>query len=55
MAQSGNVMDMTRCSLGKFLVVPTYVTRRLHICKTARDPRGERWNYLSRRLSSNFA
>jgi len=75
-------MDMTRCSLGKFLVAPTFVTRRLHICKAARDPScslgkflviptfvtgrlyicraardpsGRRWNYLSRRLSCNFA
>jgi len=48
-------MDMTLCSLGKILVVPTFVTRRLHKCKDARDPRGERWNYLSRRLSCNFA
>jgi hypothetical protein len=48
-------MDMTRCSLGKFLVVPTFVIRRLHVCKDARDPSGERWNYLSRRLSCNFA
>jgi len=39
---------MTRCSLDKFLVVPTFVTRRLHICKAGRDPSGERWNYLSR-------
>ena len=41
-------MDMTRCSLDKFLVVPTFVTRRLNICKAGRDPSGERWNYLSR-------
>jgi len=34
-------MDMTRCSLGKFLVVPTFVTRRLHIYKDARDPSGK--------------
>ena len=47
-------MDMTRCSLGKFLVVPTFVTRRLHICKAARDSSGERWNYLFRRLSCNL-
>jgi len=46
---------MTTCSLGKFLVVPTFVTRRIHICKTARDPSGERWKYLSWRLSCNFA
>ena len=38
-------MDMTRCSLGKFLVVPTFVTRRLYICKAARDLGGERLNY----------
>jgi len=30
-------MDIARCSLGKFLVVPTFVTRRLHIYKDARD------------------
>jgi len=48
-------MDMIRCRLGMFLVVPTFVTRRLHICKDARDPGGEGWNYLSRRLSCNFA
>jgi len=48
-------MNMTRCRLGKFLVVPTFVTRYLHIHKAARDPSGERWNYLSRRLSCNFA
>ena len=43
-------MDTTRCKLDKFLVVPTIVTRRLHICKAARVPSGERWNYLSIRL-----
>jgi len=48
-------MDRTCCKLGKFLVVRTIVTRRLHICKAARDPSGERWNYLSRRLSCNFS
>jgi len=48
-------MDMTPCSMGKSLVVPTFVTRRLHICKAVRDPSGERRNYLSRRLSCNFA
>jgi len=45
---------MSRCKLGKFLVVPTLVTRRLHICNAARDPSGEKWNYLSRSLSCNF-
>jgi len=54
-AQTRNVMDMTPCSLGKFLVVPTFVTRLLQICKATRDPSGERWNYLSRRLFCNFA
>jgi len=48
-------MDMKRCRLGKFLVVPSSVTRCLHICKAARDPSGERRNYFSRRLSCNFA
>jgi len=52
---AGKVMDMTRCSLGKFVVVPTFVTRRLHIRKHSRDLSGERWNYLSRRLSCNLA
>jgi len=47
--------DMTRCNLGKFLVVPTFVTRRLQVRKDARDPSGESWNYLSRIRSSNFA
>jgi len=48
-------MYMARCSLAKFLVVPTLVTRSLNICKAARVPSGERWNYLARRLSCNFA
>jgi len=47
-------MDLTRCNLGKFLVVPTFVARRLHSCKDARDPSSESWNYFSRRLTSNF-
>jgi len=46
--------DMTRCSLGKFLVVPTFVTKCLHYSKAGRDPSGERWNYFSRRLSCNL-
>jgi len=32
------VMDPTRCNLGTFLVVPTFVARRPHSCKDARDP-----------------
>jgi len=48
-------MDRARCKLGKFLVVSTIITRGLHICKTARDPSGERWNYLSRGLSCIFS
>jgi len=34
-------MDMSRCSRHKFLVAPTFDTKRLHICKGARDPSGE--------------
>jgi len=41
---------MTRWSFGKFLVVPTFGTSSLHVCKAGRDPGGERWNYLSRKL-----
>jgi len=48
-------MDMARCNLGKFLVVPTFDARRLQIRKDARDPSGKSWNYLSRRQSRNFA
>jgi len=47
--------DITRCNLGKFLLVPTFVTRRLQVRKNARDPSGESWNYLSRIRSFNFA
>jgi len=43
-------MDLTRCKLGNFLVVPTFVARRLHSCKDARDPSSESCNYFSRRL-----
>jgi len=43
-------MDLTRCNLVKFLVVPTFVARRLHSWKDARDPSSESWNYFSRRL-----
>jgi len=46
--------NMTRCSLGKFLVVHTFVTRCLHILIAGREPSGERWNNLSRRLSCNL-
>jgi len=48
------VMHLTRCNLGKFLVVPTFVARRLHSCKDARHPSNESWNYFWRRLASNF-
>jgi len=47
-------MDMSRNKLDKFLVVPTFVARRLQVCKDARDPSGESWNYLLRRQSCNF-
>lgn len=48
-------MDLARCILDKFLVVVTFVARCLDICKDARDPSGERRNYLLKSLSSNFA
>jgi len=48
-------MNMTGRNLGKFLVVPTFVARRLHLYKDARDPSGKSWKYLSRRMSCNFA
>ena len=35
------VMDTTRCDLGKLLVVPTFVARRLQVRKNAGDPSGE--------------
>jgi hypothetical protein len=44
-----------RCILGKFFVVPTFVTKCLHVGKDVRDPGGKRWNYLSRKPSSMFA
>ena len=47
-------MQMTRCNLDKFIVVPTFVARLLQVRKDARDPSGEIWNYLSRRLSRNL-
>jgi len=48
-------MVMTRLTLGKFLVVPTFVARRLQVRKDARDPSGKSWNHLSRMLSCNYA
>jgi len=45
-------MNMTGCNLVKLLVVPNY---SLQLCKDARDSSGECWNYLSRKLSCNFA
>jgi hypothetical protein len=47
--------NMTGSNLGKLLVVANLVARRIDLCKDSRDPSGERWNYLSRRLSCNFA
>jgi len=46
-------MDLTRCKLGNFLVVPTFVARHLQERLDARAPSNESWNYLSRRLSCN--
>jgi len=34
-------MDTTCCNLGKLLVVPSFVARRLQVRKDARDPSGE--------------
>jgi hypothetical protein len=48
-------MDLTLCKLGKFLVDPSFFARCLHVRKDARDPSGESWKYLSRRLSCNFS
>jgi len=48
-------MDMTRCNQGKFLVVPTFDAWRLQVRQDATAPTGESWNYLTRRLSCNFA
>jgi len=41
-------MDLVHCILGKFLVFPTFVARGLYVCKDAREPSGENWNYLSK-------
>ena len=46
-------MDLRLCNLGKFLVVHTFVARRLQVRQDARAPSGENWNYLSKRLSCN--
>jgi len=41
-----NVTDLTSCNVGKFLLVPTFLARRLLVRLDARDPSGESWNYL---------
>ena len=41
-----NVTDLTSCNLGKFLVVPTFLARRLQVRLDARAPTGGIWNYL---------
>jgi len=46
-------MDLTSCNLGKSLVVPTFLARRLQVRQDARAPSGESWKYLSRRLFCN--
>jgi len=38
-------MYLTRCNLGKFLIVLTLVARRLQVRQEARAPSGESWNY----------
>ena len=47
-------MDLTSCILGKFLVVHTFVARRLQIRQDAKAPSGESCNYLSISLSCNI-
>jgi hypothetical protein len=47
------------CSLLRLIVrsgldVPTFATRRLHVCHHARPPSGGRWN-CGREMSGNFA
>jgi hypothetical protein len=42
------------CSLRSELDVPTFATRRLHVCHHARAPSGRRWN-CGREMSGNFA
>ena len=49
-----NVTDLKSCKLGKFLVVPTFIARRLYVRLNARAPSGESWNYLSRMLYCNI-
>jgi len=44
------VTNLLRYIRGKFLVVPSFAARCLPVCKDARDPGGERWNYLSKSL-----
>jgi len=48
-----NVMFMKCRNLGNFVVFPTFLAKHPLLCKEARDPSGESWNYLSRRLSCN--
>jgi len=47
-------MDLRLCNLGKFLVVHTFVARRLQVRQDVTAPSGESWIYLSRRLSCNI-
>jgi len=44
---------MTICIMGKFLVVHTFVARRLQVRLDARAPSGESLSYLLRRLFCN--
>jgi hypothetical protein len=39
----------------RFLDIPTFATRCLHICHDTRDPSGGRWKCGRERLSGNFA
>ena len=46
-------MDLTTCFLSKFYVVHTFDARRFQVRLDARDPSGESWDCLLRRLSCN--
>jgi len=43
-----------RLIVRSWLDVPTFATRRLHVCHHARAPSGGRWN-CGREMSCNFA
>jgi hypothetical protein len=46
-------MQPLRLIVRSWLDIPTFATRRLHVCHHARAPSGGRWN-CEREMSSNF-